>query len=421
SIIDNELSQLISPALTVTIPVIDLRDLSPEDKNRFVHKHILEEFGAPFDLSCVPLLRVTVLKLSETEHVLIFVKHHIITDWFSYSLFLEELSQYYDSLSTGNPITLPDDFVQFADFALWQLEYEKGEEMARSLSYWKEHLRGASFQLDLPFTRPRPPLQTYAGKNQPIRFSRTLVPALKQYSRRQNATLFMTLTAAFQLLLFRYTRQQHIIISTPIANRKHAELEKTLGFLLNLLPFCTDFSGNPGFGTLLGRVRQVILDAYRHQDLPFGTLVENLDIVRDPSRNPVFQFSFIFLEGTPSVSGFQGLKMEALDIDPEVSRFDITLVVREDGIDPDGMSGHFEYNTDLYDEESMISMAHQFETLRENIVRHSAERLADPGKPEQSISQYPLFTEAEQRQLLDWSQTESHYPQSEIPDRSPAQ
>ena len=400
---NHELIQVISPTLNINVPVIDLSHLDPEEKERMTVQHVFEELEAPFDLSRLPLIRVTVIKRSDTDHVLVFAKHHIITDWFSYALFREEVSDRYNSYVTGTPLDLPEVGVQFADFAVWQAEQEKEGAYNKSLDYWINHLSGSSFQLDLPFANSRPPVQTHPGEQQNIVFDQEIVEELKQLGRRSNVTIFMALTAIFQLILFRYTGQPDIIVSTPIANRKHAELERTLGFLLNMLALYTDFSGDPTFEELLTRVRKVILDAYHHQDLPFGTLLEHLNLKRDMSRNPVFQFSFIYLEGTHQVRSFHDRKTEGVPIAPRVSRLDMTLTIWEQGLESDGMFGHIEYNTDLYEQESMARMTRHFEMLMETVVRHPDVPISRLDDVNPSLSRLSLLNEEEKRQLLEWS------------------
>nr|UZC79445.1 KrmQ [uncultured bacterium] len=287
--------QVIAPSLQLSIPIIDLQHLSQAEQDAEAMRHASEEAEAPFDLSQAPLMRVWLLKMSLTEHVLYFNQHHIITDWWSAKLLFQEMATFYEALLSGQLPVLPEPY-QYKDFVLWERERVENQDMARSLAYWRKHLAEGTFQLDLPIAHRRPVEQTFGGRRQWVTIPPGLAHDLKAFSRRENVTLFITLTAAFKMLLFRYTGQTDITLGTPLANRSQVELERVLGFLITMLVLHTDLSGALSFKELVHKVRQVILEAYAHQDVPFAKILEIVQLARDWSRNPIFQFSFIFID-----------------------------------------------------------------------------------------------------------------------------
>ena len=237
-----------------------------------------EEAQRPFDLAQDLMLRATLIKLSEQEHILLLVMHHIASDGWSMGILMRELSHFYEAEISGLPSSLPELPIQYADYAEWQLEWLQGEVLNKQLDYWKRQLAGAPTRLDLPTDRPRPAVQTFRGSSRQLELSPELTQGLKALSLREKASLFMTLLAAFQVLLFRYTRQDDIVVGSPIAGRNRGEVEGLIGFFVNTLVLRTDLSGNPTFVELLRRVREVALNAYDHQDLPFERLVEDLQV-----------------------------------------------------------------------------------------------------------------------------------------------
>src|SRR5262249_10220315 len=241
----------------------------------------IEEAQRPFDLAHGPLVRTTLLRLASEDHVLLLTLHHIIFDGWSTEVFWRELVALYSAIDTGQPLSLPALPIQYADFAVWQRQWFQGEVLAAQLAYWKRQLGNDLPVLNLPTDWPHPSIQTFRGARHTVGFPQRLSAALKALSQQEGVTLFMTLVAAFQTLLFRYTGQTDLVVGTPIAGRTRVETESLLGFFVNTLVLRTDLSGNPLFRKLLGRVREVTLGAYDHQDLPFEKLVEALQPVRD--------------------------------------------------------------------------------------------------------------------------------------------
>ncbi|MCF2149900.1 amino acid adenylation domain-containing protein [Desmonostoc muscorum LEGE 12446] len=389
--------QEITHDLTWDLPIINLEHLSDNNWESEVKELVAKEATKPFNLAKGLLVRAILLRLSEEEHVLLVTMHHIITDGWSCGVFLRELSTLYAAFSTNQPSPLPELPIQYADFAIWQRDRIQGEFLATKLKYWKQQLSGELPVLELPTDRPRPTVTTFAGAKQYFTLSAALTNALKQLSQRQDATLFMSLLAAFKLLLYRYTDQEDILIGSPIANRNRAELEGMLGLFVNTLVLRNNLNGNPNFCELLHRVRQVTLDAYAHQDLPFEMVVEELQPERDLSRNPLYEVMFV-LQNTPtSVQEVSGLTLRTLDFDSGTSQLDIFLSMFES---QEGLTGCLEYNTDIFDATTIIQFINNFQTLLENIVAN----------PEQRICELSLLTVAKQEELLfKFNQTSGEY------------
>ena len=394
---DGQPMQVIAPKLTWELPIINLEHLSGKDWEREVQQLATEEAKKPFDLAKAPLIRSTLLRLGEEEHVFLLTMHHIISDGWSLGVLMRELATLYAAFSTSQASPLPELPIQYADFAVWQRDRLQGELLKTQLNYWKQQLSGDLPILQLPSDRPRPTVATFAGTKQYFTFSKTLTEALNQLSQQEEVTLFMTLLAAFNTLLYRYTEQEDILVGSSIANRNRAELEGLLGLFVNTLVLRNDLSGNPTFRELLSRVRGVTLDAYAHQDLPFEKLIEELQPERDLSRNPLFQVMFV-LQNTPMpVQEVSGLTLRALEVDSGTAMFDIFLSIAES---EQGLTGFLEYNTDLFDSATITRLIENFQTLLEGIVTN----------PNQKISELPLLTANEREQLLvEWNDTQSDY------------
>ena len=379
------------------VPVVDLRELPEHEREAQVRTLAQAEVQRPFDLAQGPLLRATLVRLADEEHVLLLTMHHIVSDGWSHGVFWRELAVLYEAFTTGQPSPLPALSIQYADFAHWQQQWLQGEVLDTQLAYWKQQLAGVS-TLQLPTDHPRPAVQTFRGARHFLTLSPTLTQALKTLSQRHGVTLFMTLLAAFQTLLHRYTGQDDIAVGSLIANRNRVELEGLIGFFVNTLVLRTDLSGDPSFRELLARVREVTLGAYEHQDVPYEKLLEELRPPRDLSRNPLFQVLCV-LHNTPQQAlELPGLTVHPLEIDPGTARFDVTLEFWET---PEGLRGRFEYSTDLFEAATIARMAGHLQTLLEGIV-------ADP---EQRLSRLPLLTADERHRLLvEWNTTTAPYP-----------
>jgi amino acid adenylation domain-containing protein len=389
---------VIAPASRWTVPVVDLQGLPKADWESEVQRLATEEGQRPFDLAQGLLLRTTLLKLSEDEHVLLLTVHHIVFDGWSFDVLFRELTALYQVLSTGRPAPLPEPRIQYADFARWQREWLQGEVLEAQLSYWKRELDGRLPILELPADQPRPAVQTSRGAKQSLVVSKTVTEALKAVSRQEGVTLFMTLLAAFKTLLHRYTGQDDITVGSLTAGRTRAEIERLIGFFANTLVLRTDLSGNPTFRDLLSRVRELALEAYAHQDLPFEKLVEALQPERDMSHHPVFQVMFA-LQNIPRPSlELVGLTMTPLEVHSGTAMFDLSLFMAER---EQGLVATFEYNTALFDASTIIRMTGHFQNLLEAVIAY----------PEQRISDLPLLSESEQHQLLGWNETKADYPE----------
>ncbi|MBW4417621.1 MAG: amino acid adenylation domain-containing protein [Myxacorys californica WJT36-NPBG1] len=386
--IDGQPVQNIAPTLKLTIPVTDLQS-HPEPEQE-VQRLAIVEAQTSFDLAQAPLLRVQLLHLNSSAYVLLFTLHHIICDGWSMGIFLQELASLYQAIVTRKPASLPDLPIQYADFAAWQQQWLQGEVLETHLDYWKQQLSGELPILNLPTDRPRSAVQTYRGGVVNFVLPQPLIAALTQLSQQQGATLFMTLLAAFKVLLYCYTGQEDILVGSAIANRNRAETESLIGLFANTLVLRSDLSRNPTFRELLQRVRTATLGAYNHQDLPFEKLVETLQPERDLSRNPLFQVLFALRNIQMPTLELPELMLSSQDLERTTSRFDLSLNLWES---PEGLSGAFEYSQDLFDVGTVPRMVGHFQTLLEGIV-------ADPDR---SIVTLPLLTQSEQQQLVEWN------------------
>ena len=366
--------QRIAPVLEVGLPVVELQGLDEGEREAEVRRLAAEEAQRPFDLARGPLLRVCLLKLGEEDHGLLVTLHHIVTDGWSMGVFIHELSALYQAFSTGQPSPLAGLPIQYADFAAWQRECLQGEVLNAQLGYWKKQLAGAPALLNLPTDRPRPAVQTFRGGMQHIQLSPELTNALKALSQQAGATLYMTLLGVFVTLLSRYSGQENIVVGTSIANRNRREMESLIGFVANTLVMRTDLAGNPTFRQLLGRVRQVALDAFAYQDLPFEKLVEELQPERNPSYNPLFQVFFVLENAPVSKLELSGLTLSPLEMENAAAMFDLLLSVMETKA---GLRGSLQYNSDLFNAARIARMGKRFQILVESIVRDPDAAITD--------------------------------------------
>lgn len=396
--VDGKPVQIINPTGRLNMPVLDLSHLVPEQREAEALRIAIEEVQRPFDLVRGPLFRVSLLRLAAEEHILIAPIHHIISDGWSLGVLLRELDSLYKAFAAGQPSPLSELPIQYADFALWQREWLQGRALDERLAYWRRQLADIPPLLELPTDHPRPPISTFQGVRQSFMLPTTLTDRLKALSRQEGATLFMTLLAAFNTLLHRYAGQQDIVVGSPIASRNQPGVEELIGFFVNMLVLRSELSGNPSFRELLRRVREVALDAYEHQDMPFEKLVDELQPGRDMSRNPLFQVAFALQYAPLPSLKLADLTLIPLDVHTETAKFDLTLDVWES---PEGIQGRLECSADLFDPATNNRMIGHFQTLLKGIV-------ADPN---QKISELPILTEAEQRQLLlEWNSTAALYP-----------
>lgn len=342
------------------LPVIDLSRLSQGDGDLQAKALVELEARRPFNLTKGPLLRCGLARLAGSEHIVILCMHHIISDGWSIGVLITEMGSLCTDYLAGSPSQLAEPSVQYADFAHWQRRRLQGEALEAELGYWKQRLAGAPSVLQLPTDRQRPAIQTFRGANAGLSLSRSLSDKLRNLSRQENATLFMTLLAAFKTLLYHYTCEDDIIVGTNVANRGRPEVEGLIGFFVNMVVLRTDCSGNPEFLRLLDRVKHVALEAYLHQDLPFEKLVEELQLARDLSYPPLFQVVFSLQNAPMSVLRLPGLALSMLEIKNQTAKYDLVLNMWED---EHGLKGALEYNTDLFDHSTAAHLLRNFERL----------------------------------------------------------
>jgi hypothetical protein len=355
-------AQKIHLNLGVKLATVDCTHL---ESPKSLEKLILKETQQPFDLSQAPLIRSQLLCLAEDEHFLLLTMHHIISDGWSVGILIQELAEVYQSIREGKSFPLAELPIQYADFAYWQRQELQQELLKTQLNYWKQQLSGKISILELPTDKPRPITQTFAGKKHNLALSEHLRIAVKNFSQAEGVTLFMTLLTVFEILLHSWSNQEDIIIGTPVIGRYHAETQKIIGFFINTLVLRTDLSGNPTFRELLKRVKQVTLEAYDHQDVPFEKLVEELQPKRNLSYNPLFQVMFIFQNTSiPSIKQPE-LTWEPQEIDNGTSKFDLKLNLWETLA---GFQGSFEYKTDLFESKTISRLASSFEVLLQAII-----------------------------------------------------
>jgi amino acid adenylation domain-containing protein len=386
-VIGGQPMQVIAPASTFTLSVIDLWELSGAVRQVEALRLITEEARRPFDLAQGPLFRAILLRLADTEHILFLNVHHIITDDWSLGIFFRELAILYETYLAGKRSPLPDLPIQYADYAAWERERLKGEVLDRQLVYWKRQLAGAPTLLALPTDRPRPAVQTFQGASQSFSLPESLSGGLKEQSQQQGITLFMISLAAFQVLLYRYTGQSDVLVGTIIANRNRDEVKELIGFFVNNLVLRVDLSGDPSFLELLARVQKTASEAYTYSELPFAKLIEELQPERGTSHSPLFQVALAMASDPLSTLKLPDLTLSPVKIEAGTAKFDLTLLLNDT---PQGLRGTFEYRTDLFEAKTIARMVGHFQTLLEGIVAH----------PEWRLSELPLLTKAEWVQLL---------------------
>jgi len=352
--VDGEPVQVIAPPAQVSLPVVDLSPSEVDCERRADAK-------TSFDLAKGPLWRVKVLRVAAEEHIIIFTLHHAVADGWSMSVLVREMVQLYSAFLQGRPSPLEPLPMQYADFAIWQRQWLQGDVLKENLDYWRKQLSGAPMRLELPTDRPRTPDGKREGALHWFMIPLDVTAKLKEIARREEATLFMVLLAGFAALLSRYSGQEDMLIGTAIAGRQRAELEKMIGFFVNTLVIRTDLRRNPSFRELVNRVREAMLGAYAHQDVPFEKLVEELQPERSLSNNPLFQVLMV-MQNLPhgGAMPLQGLYLEWFDVEEASAKFDLSLVVAEN---EKGMKCTFLYSTDLFDASTIAQMAERYVTL----------------------------------------------------------
>ena len=409
-VLNGEPRQVIAPFQSSELPVIDISTLPSEKREPEAMRLAAEDGRRPFDLSVGPLLRASLLRLGAEEHVLLFTMHHIISDGWSMGILIKEVVTLYSAYSTDSSSVLPELPIQYADYAVWQRAWLKDEVLDEQLQYWRAQLAGAPPVLALPTDHARPPRLTHRGAIEMCSVPAELAEALKRLSQAEGVTLYMVLLAAFKVLLYRYTEAEDLVVGTPIANRTQAETEGLIGFFVNTLVLRTRLSEELSYRELLGRVREVCLDAYAHQDLPFEKLVEDLQPERRLNQAPLFQVMFT-VENTPRVPlELGGLQLSSLEVDTESAKFDLLFALHEIG---GSLSGTLSYNAELFEAATIRRLLTHYQQLLAGIVSNCDQRLLA----------LPLLTDAERGQLLwEWNEKAgSAYPQQSIQQRFEAQ
>jgi aspartate racemase len=395
-VIDGEPAQRIETAFEIKLPLVDLRRLPRTEREGEALRIAAADARLPFDLACGPLFRTKLVRLDDEEYRLFVTLHHLIFDGFSgYRVFLPELVALYEAFSKGNPSPLPAVPFQFADYALAQKEWIGGDALARQMDYWRRQLAGDLPALHLPTSRTRPAMQAFAGAMRSFTLPAELSQAVRQLSRQEGVTLYMTLLAAFNVLLQRYSGQEDILIGSNTAGRNYAGSEKLLGYFLNTIVLRSDLSGSPTFRQLLDRVRHTTVDALSNDEAPLDRLVAELHPQRDVKRNPLFQVLFSL---EPPVTVVEpGWDITCIDVETGTTKFELCLVLDDR---PEGLLCRFIYNTGLFDADAISRMGGHWQTLLESIV-------ADPG---QQISKLPLLTATERHKILvEWNDTAKPY------------
>ncbi|MGK7948471.1 MAG: condensation domain-containing protein [Xenococcaceae cyanobacterium] len=375
--LDGQTVQKSVSSLILTLPILDLSNLSSEEKKNKTQQLIAEEVQLPFDLSTLPLVRTTLLKLEEEEHILLLTMHHIIFDGWSRGILLRELATIYKAFCNGQTSLLSELPIQYADFACWQQQrFQREEDIASGLDYWRKQLEGDLPVLEWSSCITRTAVQTNRSARQYLILSKDLSEALKKLSKQEEVTLFMTLLGAFKSLLYLYTGNEDIMIGSLIANRNQVEIEGLIGFFANTLVLRTQLGGNLNFRELLSRVRQITLQAYAHQNIPFERLMVELQQERDMSYNPLFQVLLVLHNTQPPMTDlkFSGLTFSPLKGYSRTAKLDLSLSLTET---EQGLFGAFEYNTDLFHKATITRMMSNWQTLLEQVVADPDKRICD--------------------------------------------
>ncbi|MGB8343744.1 MAG: condensation domain-containing protein, partial [Ktedonobacteraceae bacterium] len=395
-VIDGQPVQAVHPFTPFTLPTVDLRHLPAEQREAEAARLAQQALRQPFELANGPLLRFILVRLDDQEHRLFLTLHHIIFDGHSlHQIFLPELHAIYEAYVQGQPSPLPALSLHYADFARWQRQWPESDALAEHLAYWRQQLAQAPALLALPTDHPRPIIPAWRGSTYRFTLSQALTDGLKALSQQEGLTLYMLMIALFQLLLARYTGQADILLGTAISNRNRPDLQALLGFFLNTLVLRTDLSGNPTFHELLQRVRDVVLGAYDHQDMPFELLVKELQPERGAAHNPFFQVLLTLVPPTPALTS--GWTLTQMDVETGTAKFDLSLELEDQ---PDGLAGRFEFNADLFEAETIAHMADHWQTILASVLAN----------PDQHIDELSLLSEAERQQIvIEWNDTAADY------------
>ncbi|MBV9743858.1 MAG: non-ribosomal peptide synthetase, partial [Acidobacteriia bacterium] len=395
--VDGEPWQKICANVPVDVRFFGLEDIPAAGREAEALRIAREVVEQRLDLATGPLFRAALIKLQSREHWLLIVMHHIITDGWSMGILFGEMVDLYEAFAKGVEPELHPLPAQYRDYSSWQREHISGEFLASEIEYWTKKLAGMDPLLELPADRPRPAIPSGRGETEYFTIGADILEALRRLGQSEGATLFMTLLAVFQALLWRYSSQDSIAVGTPVAGRNDLETEALIGFFVNTLVMRADFSANPTWRELLRQVRSTALEAYAHQDLPFERLVEEMKPERALNHAPLFQVMFILQNMPRSQSGETSLVLEELGFASDMAKFDLTLEVVECG----ALDCAFEYNTDLFDRGTIQRTIGHFQQL----IRGMAEN------PDGRISEAALLTDSERKQIVeDWNRTALDFP-----------
>jgi amino acid adenylation domain-containing protein len=365
--------QVIAPSLTVPLVVHDISSLPESSRESEARRLSIEEAMRPFHLATGPLVRADLIRLDAEDHVLQVTMHHIVSDAWSASIFLQELGALYEAFCAGGPSPLPEPNVQYADYAAQERAWLQGEVLEKQLAFWREQLKGIPPVLNLPLDRSRPQARTFAGAHETLHISSDTLKAIKDLGRQQGATLFMTLIAGFQAMLSKYSGEEQIVVGTDLANRTMPETEQMIGFFINLLAVRTDLSGNPTFRELLSRVRERLLEAYAHQEVPFPKVVQEIQPERSTTHNPIVQALFVMQNAPRTKRELAGLRVEPFEVPVTTSKFDMAVFMAER---PDGLIGYWVYSTELFEQRTIQRMMRHFATLLQSAIAQPDGRLS---------------------------------------------
>ncbi|MCA1672774.1 MAG: condensation domain-containing protein, partial [Actinobacteria bacterium] len=389
--VDGKGVQIVHPTHELPLPVVHLSRASSPGRDE-LDRVLSEEYARPFDLRNGPLIRALLVHLSDREHVLLLTAHHIVTDGWSMGVLTEELGMLYDAAVRGENAALPPPPLQYGDFAVWQRNQASDAALAGQFDYWKRQLAGLS-PLELPTDRPRPVVRTSAGAVHEFMVPAPVTAQLGELVRAADTTLFTVLVAACHALFSYYAGQQDVAVGTVVSGRNRPELERIVGFFVNTMVLRAHVDGSQTFSEFLSSVKDTVLDAFAHDEVPFERLVDAHYSERDVGRNPLFDVMVLLHHAKRKASTFDGLQVEDVDVSRRAAIFDVSIDFQEqDGV----LAGVVEYNTDLFDAATIERMAQHLVVLLEGIA-------ADPDRP---IAELPLLTQQErQRVLVDWNDT----------------
>ena len=392
--------QVIRPEINISLQVINLEQITAKQQLQNVERLINQETDKIFNLSEDDLFQSTLYQLNQNSYILLLNMHHIISDGWSIGILLQELSTLYGAYLAGNKSPLPDLQIQYADYAIWQKEKFTSEIREKQLNYWKQQLADIPPLLELPTDKPRPPIQSFRGGIWEFSINSNLSQKIRTLTQQSDATLFMTMLAAFVILLYRCSGQDDILIGSPMAGRNRQEIQSLIGYFVNTVVLRTKLTGNPNFREILNQVRQVATDAHNYQDIPYNQVVEALNPQRNLSYNPVFQILFDLQHSLTDKLQLPGLTLQPFLGEHSISKFDLSLIIEDRGTE---LIGAWEYSSDLFTQETISRITENFQTLLNGIVNN----------PETPINQLPIISAFEQQQILEkWNNTQQDYPES---------